>query len=142
MLISKAFAQEIVADSVEVMEQAPSAANALTWNVGMILVLVVMFYVLLIRPQQKRFQEHKAMIDGLKKGDKVVTNGGLVGTVDKMSGDDEVVIDLGNKVKVTAMRHAIQAKVEKTPANSNAKKDAAAKTKKTATKKKAATNKK
>ncbi|MCI5060535.1 MAG: preprotein translocase subunit YajC [Alphaproteobacteria bacterium] len=113
MLISMAYAQEMVAENIDVIADAPSATNAFAWNMGMIIILVVMFYILLIRPQQKRFQEHKAMLDGLKKGDKIVTNGGLVGKVDKLSGDDEVMIDLGNKIKVTAMRHSIQTKVEK-----------------------------
>lgn len=116
MFISKAFAQEMVAkaaDTTIIVGEAPSAANAFAWNIGLILVLVVMFYVLLIRPQQKRFKEHKTMLDGLKKGDKVVTSGGLVGKVDKLKNDEEVIIDLGGSVKVTALRHTIQTKMDK-----------------------------
>lgn len=115
MLISMAYAQEVAADVEAAMPEAPSAANAFAWNMGLILVLVLMFYVLLIRPQQKRFNEHKAMLEQLKKGDKVVTSGGLVGKIDKMQGDDEVVVDLGNNIKVTALRHTISAKTEKPP---------------------------
>lgn len=113
MLISMAYAQEMVADSAAVVEGAPSAANAMAWNIGLIVILVVMFYVLLIRPQQKRFTEHKAMLDSLKKGDKIVTSGGLVGKIDKLKDDQEVIIDLGNNIKVTAMRHTIQAALDK-----------------------------
>lgn len=113
MLISMAYAQEVAMDTTEIVEEAPSAANAFAWNMGLILILVVMFYILLIRPQQKRFTEHKSMLDALKKGDKVVTSGGLVGKIDKLSDDDEVVVDLGNGVKVTALRHTIQNKVDK-----------------------------
>ena len=113
MLISMAYAQEVAVETAEMAPAAPSAASAFAWNMGLILVLVFMFYILLIRPQQKRFTEHKAMLDQLKKGDKVVTSGGLVGKIDKLQGDDEAVIDLGNNVKVTALRHTISSKVEK-----------------------------
>lgn len=122
MLIAQARAQDIAMEVTEGTDSAagavssaapPDMMSAVGWNVGLIVVLVVMFYVLLIMPQQKRFKEHKAMLDALKKGDKVVTSGGLVGTVDKLSDDDEVVVDLGNNVKVTALRHTIQTKVEK-----------------------------
>ena len=120
MLISKAYAQEVVMDTTDeaaaMVNEAPSAANAFAWNIGWIGVLVLMFYVLLIRPQQKRFQQQKEMLDALKKGDKVVTAGGLVGKIDKLKNDEEVVVDLGGDVKVTAMRHTIQAAPGKEPA--------------------------
>ncbi|CAG0910210.1 unnamed protein product, partial [Cyprideis torosa] len=68
-----AYAQEetaaITAD-IATATDAPSAASAFAWNMGLIAVMVVMFYLLLIRPQQRRFNEHKAMMDNLKKGDK------------------------------------------------------------------------
>lgn len=112
MLISMAHAQDVINEGMEdtaiVVGEAPSAANAFAWNVGLILILVVMFYVLLIRPQQKRFQQHREMVDALKKGDKVITSGGLIGKIDKISGNDEVVVDLGG-TKVTAVRSTIQA---------------------------------
>jgi len=118
MLISKAYAQAtetlegVSPETIALAEQAPSAGSAFAANMGLILLLVIMFYFLLIRPQQKRFKEHQAMIDALKKGDKVVTAGGLVGKIYKITeGDNEVVIDLGDS-KVTAMRSSIQAKNE------------------------------
>jgi preprotein translocase subunit YajC len=80
-------------------------------NLLMVLVLVVMFYVLLIMPQQRRMKDHGTMLKGLKKGDSIVTAGGLVGVIDKADdGSDEVVVDLGSGVKVTALRSTIQAK--------------------------------
>ena len=109
MLISKAYAQavDISTEGVETVD----AGAALMWNIGMVAVLVLMFYVLLIMPQQKRFKEHSAMLSGLEKGDKVVTGGGLVGKIDKIIEEkDEVVIDLGNGVKVTALRSTISSK--------------------------------
>lgn len=113
MLISKAYAQEIATDTSmavgDVAAEAPSAANAFAWNMGLIVLLVVMFYILLIRPQQKRFAEHKAMVDALQKGDAVITAGGLVGKIDKLTNDEEVVVDLGG-AKVTAVRSTLQVK--------------------------------
>lgn len=123
MLISMAYAQETADEIMAAVPEAPSTASAFAWNMGLILVLVVMFYLLLIRPQQKRFMEHKEMLGGLKKGDKVVTSGGLIGKVDKMGGDDEVVIDLGNGVKVTAVLSTIQTKVDKDDKKADTKKE-------------------
>lgn len=102
MFIKPAFAQDV--DISGAAAQAPDAGQAFAWNMGMVLVLVVLFYMLMIRPQQKRFKEHSAMLASLKKGDKVVTSGGLVGKIDKIKdGDDEVTVDLGNSMKVTAL---------------------------------------
>jgi preprotein translocase subunit YajC len=125
MLISQAFAQEntppvTVAETAVPADNAvpppPSTSSILIQNVGMIVLLVVMFYFLLIRPQQKRFKEHKEMIDALKPGDKVVTAGGLIGTLDRIVDNDEVIVDLGNGTKVSAVRSTIQAKAEKNTA--------------------------
>ena len=117
MLISKAYAQEIIVDTESEMAvavgQAPSAASAFAWNMGLIVVLVVMFYFLLIRPQQKRFAAHKEMVDGLKKGDKVVTAGGLVGKIEKLEGNDEAIVNLGKDMKVTAVRSTLTVREEK-----------------------------
>lgn len=121
MLISQALAQEtpVAGDTTaETMAPggadaalaAPSTQNILIQNVGMIVLLVVMFYFLLIRPQQKRFKEHKAMIDALKVGDSVITAGGLLGRIDTLVNDEEVIVDLGNGLRVTAVRATIQVK--------------------------------
>lgn len=89
-----------------------SQKDALMMNVGMIFVLGILFYVLLIRPQQKRFKQHAAMLGGLDRGTKVVTQGGLVGTIDKVISDHEVVLDFGNNVKMTMMRSYILGRYE------------------------------
>ena len=108
MLISQALAAGTAAAA-----EAPNPWEAFALNMVLILILVVMFYVLLIMPQQKRFKKHRDMLEKLKKGDKIVTSGGFVGTIDKIKdGDNEVVIDLGSGVKVTALRSAIQNKAE------------------------------
>ena len=89
----------------------PDTQTAVISNIAFVVLIVVTFYFLLIRPQQKRFKEHAAMLDDLKKGDRVITGGGLIGKVDKIT-DDEIVVDLGNSVKVTALRSTIQSKKE------------------------------
>lgn len=113
MWISKAFAA--TADNtvhLDALSEAPSAFDAFVTNVGLLVVLMALFYVLLIMPQQRRFKEHNKMLGGLKKGDRVVTGGGLIGKVDKIIDDHEVLIDLGNDIKVTALRSTIQSKSE------------------------------
>ena len=106
MFISQAMAQTAAAAA-----DAPSPWEAFALNMVLVLILVVLFYVLLIMPQQKRFKKHRAMIDQLKKGDKVVTASGFIGTIDKIKAEEnEVVLDLGGGVKVTALRSAIQNK--------------------------------
>ena len=125
MLISQALAQDTPPPPVTTEQTAvpadpaltpPSTQSILIQNVGMILLLVVMFYFLLIRPQQKRFKEHKDMLDALKVGDRVIAAGGLVGTLDKIVDKEEVIVDLGNGTKVTALRSMIQAKDKTLPA--------------------------
>jgi preprotein translocase subunit YajC len=121
MLISQAWAQSEDAPTTAEIQtpgvpsdmppaDMPSAGQAFMMNMGMVLVLVVLFYVLLIMPQQRRFKEHRRMLSGLQKGDPVVTGGGLVGKIDTIVDDNEVVIDLGNGLKVTALRSTIHAK--------------------------------
>ncbi|PZQ46002.1 MAG: preprotein translocase subunit YajC, partial [Micavibrio aeruginosavorus] len=118
MLISQALAQDTppapatTAETVVPANDAaalapPDATSVLVQNVGMIVLLVVMFYFLLIRPQQKRFKEHKEMLDALKTGDTVVIGGGLIGKIDKLVSPEEAIIDLGNGVKVTAVRSSV-----------------------------------
>lgn len=105
-------ATDAAAEAADLINAAPDPASAFAWNMGLIVLLVVMFYFLMIRPQQKRFQAHKEMLDGLKKGDEIVTSGGLVGTIDTIKdGDDKIVIDLG-EVKVTALRSTLQGKTD------------------------------
>jgi preprotein translocase subunit YajC len=107
MLISEALA------SSEAMD-APSDGELFIYKLLPILFVCLAFYLLLILPQQRRFKEHKTMLDSLKKGDKVITAGGLVGKVDKLIDDIEVLVDLGNGVKVTALRSTIQTRMDDT----------------------------
>jgi preprotein translocase subunit YajC len=112
MLVSKAYAQAVEISSTTSTAVPPTAMESVMWNMGVVLVLVILFYVMLIRPQQRRFREHSEMLAGLKKGDKVIVGGGLIGTIEKITdGDQDVTVDLGNGVKVTAVRSALQGAV-------------------------------
>ncbi|MDE1146204.1 MAG: preprotein translocase subunit YajC [Azospirillaceae bacterium] len=77
-----------------------------------VLVFVVMYF-FLMRPQQKKMKEHKNMLEALRRGDKVVTGGGILGTVVKVS-DDEVTIDTGEGGKLRVVRSTITSVVAKT----------------------------
>lgn len=112
-MISKAFATTDSALDAVTTAAAPSAGEAVMMNLLLILIMVVLFYMLLIVPQQKRFKKHREMIESLKKGDKVVVSGGLVGVIEKIDADkNEVIVDLGNDMKVTALRSTVQLRQE------------------------------
>ncbi|HEX9461371.1 MAG TPA: preprotein translocase subunit YajC [Alphaproteobacteria bacterium] len=69
--------------------------------------IFVVFYFLIIRPQQKKSKDHKAIIDALRRGDRVVTSGGIVGTVAKVVSDREISLEIADGVRVRAMRGMI-----------------------------------
>jgi len=69
--------------------------------------ILVVFYLFVIRPQNKRVEEHRVMINNLKKGDKIVTSGGIVGKVKKIVNDAEIVIEISDGVDINIMRSAI-----------------------------------
>jgi len=94
---------------------APSGAAAFFFNVFPLVLVFVIFWVLMIRPQQKRMKEHQSQIAAVKKGDRVVTGGGLIGKVVKV-GDNEVEIELGQGVRVTAVKSTLSQVVDPTAA--------------------------
>ena len=69
-----------------------------------LILIFVIFYFFLIRPQQKKVKEHKAMVQSLKSGDKVVTSGGIVGTVERIIDNDKVEVEISENVKVEIVR--------------------------------------
>ena len=71
------------------------------------LLIFLIIYFLILRPQQKRVKAHKMMIDSLKKGDTVITQGGLIGKISKVTSDQEVEIQIANDVKVKIVRGMI-----------------------------------
>jgi len=108
MLISQALAAtEATAPVVgSAVAATPSAGESFMWNMGLIALMFVLFYMLLIRPQQKRLKAQQSTLSALKVGDRVITGGGLVGTISKLNSDTEVEVDLGG-MKVTALRYTL-----------------------------------
>jgi preprotein translocase subunit YajC len=79
-----------------------------------LILIFVIFYFLLIRPQQRRMKEHKAMLGNVRRGDKIVTNGGIVGTVVKVVNETELSVEIAENVKVRVMRDMIANILSKT----------------------------
>ena len=69
-----------------------------------LILIFVIFYFFLIRPQQKKVKEHKAMVESLKRGDKVVTSGGMTGTVERLIDNDKVEVEIAENVKVEIVK--------------------------------------
>ena len=69
-----------------------------------LILIFVIFYFFLIRPQQKKVKEHKAMVESLIKGDKVVTSGGITGTISRVIDNDKVEVEIADNVTVEVVR--------------------------------------
>jgi preprotein translocase subunit YajC len=78
-----------------------------------LILIFVIFYFFLIRPQQKRAKDHLAMVAGLKRGDEVITSGGIIGTVDRVMEDDRIEIVLCDNVKVQVIKSTITSLLKK-----------------------------
>src|SRR5947208_12305307 len=102
MLISTAYAQ-----GTGLFDQ-----SALVQFLPLVLIFVV-FYFLLIRPQQKKQKDHRSMLDTLRRGDRVVTGGGIVGTVSKVVSPEEVEVDIAQGVRVRIVRSTISSVLAK-----------------------------
>ncbi len=100
MLISPAFAQD------------GGGLGGIEPLIPLVLIFVV-FYFLLIRPQQKKAKAHREMIAGLRRGDRVVTSGGIVGQVQRVIGDTELSVEIAEGVRVRVMRSMIAELVSK-----------------------------
>ena len=69
-----------------------------------LILIFVIFYFFLIRPQQKKIKDHKAMVEALKRGDKVVTSGGITGRVERLIDNDKVEVEIAENVKVEIVK--------------------------------------
>jgi preprotein translocase subunit YajC len=81
-----------------------------------IVLIFVVFWFLLIRPQQKRMKEHKALIANLRRGDKVITGGGIIGIVTKVIDEGEIEVEIATDVKVRVARSTVTEVLNKTAA--------------------------
>lgn len=119
MLITPAFAQAA----------GGGDTSSMMYQLAPLALIFVVFYFFLIRPQQQKAKQQRSMLDAIRRGDRVVTGGGLIGTVAKVVSNDEVLIDLADNVRVRAVRTTITQVLAKTEpaakvANTNANKDA------------------
>lgn len=89
------------------------AGGAFASFVPLILIFAIMYF-LLIRPQQKKVKEHRAMVEALRRGDQVVTAGGIVGKVQKVGDDGIVEVEIADGVKVKVVRQTITQVMNKT----------------------------
>ena len=78
-----------------------------------LILIFVIFYFFLIRPQQKKVKEHKVMVAALKRGDEVVTSGGIVGKIERVLGDDKVDLLISENVTVEVVQSTIQSLLSK-----------------------------
>lgn len=106
MFASPAFAQAAGA--------AGSPASTLMSFVPILLIFVIMYF-LMIRPQQKKLKDHKAMVTGLRRGDQIVTSGGLIGKVTRVDDQkSEIEVEIAPNVRVRVVRSTISQVVSKT----------------------------
>ena len=100
MLISAAYAQGTGITGIF------DNQSALIQFLPLVLIFVV-FYFLLIRPQQRKAKDHRTMLDALRRGDRVVTGGGIIGTVARVDNPEEVTVDIADGVRVRVLRSTI-----------------------------------
>lgn len=110
---SEAFAQEAAAP------EGPGMGGV----VIQILVIFLIFWILVIKPQQKKVKQHIAMTEGLKKGDQIVTDGGVIGVVSKAADGDKIIqVEIATGVKVDVLRQTVKEFLDVRPSNTNKKK--------------------
>lgn len=105
MFATPAFAQAAAGGS--------DATSALTSFMPLILIFGIMYFIL-IRPQQKKAKEHKAMVEAVRRGDQVLTQGGILGRVTKVKEDGEVEVEIAEGVRVRVIRSTISQVISKT----------------------------
>ncbi|MDB5413957.1 MAG: preprotein translocase subunit YajC [Rubritepida sp.] len=107
MFISPAYAQDVT-----------GGASAIVMQLMPLLLIFVVFYFLLIRPQQKKMKDHRSMLTSLKRGDRVVTAGGIVGEIKSVKeGSDEVEVEIAANVRVNVVRGTISTVIRPEAAN-------------------------
>jgi preprotein translocase subunit YajC len=89
------------------------AGSAFASFVPLILIFAIMYF-LLIRPQQKKLKDHRNMVDALRRGDQVVTQGGVIGKISKVKDDGEVEVEIAEGVKVRVLKATIAQVISKT----------------------------
>ena len=97
----------------------PTAFDGFMQFAPLLGILLIMYF-LLIRPQQQRMTDHQKMVSGLKRGDKIITGGGVYGTVVKLEGETVLVVEIAENTRIRVQRDSVTALAEvEAPANSN-----------------------
>ena len=96
MLISPAYAQDM----------GGLAGGGFEMFLPFVLIIVI-FYFLLWRPQQKKMKQHREMLGAIKRGDRIVTGGGIIGRVARVEGDDELIVEIAPEVRVRVTRATV-----------------------------------
>lgn len=109
---------DILLQTVAAAAANPNSGSAILIGIAPWLLIFVIFYVLMIRPQQKRVKEHQAAIAAIKKGDEVITGGGIRGRVTKVN-DDEAEVEISQGVRVRVVKGTLSQVLTKSakPAN-------------------------
>ena len=102
--------------SVAYAQSADGASGSAFFQFIPLILILGVFWFLIIRPQQKKQKEHQRMVESLRKGDKIVTNGGIFGTIVKV-GDDRLTIEIANKIQIQLERHQVSRMDKKTGVN-------------------------
>jgi preprotein translocase subunit YajC len=105
MLITPAYAQAAAGGG---------DASSMMVQLAPLALIFVVFYFFLIRPQQQKSKQQRAMLDAIRRGDRVVTAGGLIGTIAKVVSNEEVLVDLADNVRVRVVRSTISQVLAKT----------------------------
>jgi len=113
MLSTATFAALLTVAAAPAFAQGAGPMSAITSFVPLILIFAIMYF-LLIRPQQKKVKDHQKMVEALRRGDQVITQGGLVGKVVKVKEDGEVEVELAENVKVRVIKSTIAQVLSKT----------------------------
>lgn len=87
--------------------------GALGQFLPLILIFAIMYF-LLIRPQQKKVKEHRAMVEAVRRGDQVITQGGIIGKVSKVKDDNEIEVEIAKDVKVRVVKSTLSNVISKT----------------------------
>jgi len=86
--------------------------QGITQFIPLILIFII-FYFFLIRPQQKRVKDQRSMVEGLKRGDEIITSGGIIGIIDRVLEDDRIEVTISNDVKIQIIRSTITSILKK-----------------------------
>jgi preprotein translocase subunit YajC len=94
-------------------EGTPMQGNAIAQFLPLVLIFAIMYF-LLIRPQQKKLKDHKKMVEGVRRGDQVITQGGIIGKVSKVREDGEIEVEIAENVKVRVLKSTLANVISKT----------------------------